>query len=114
VTIVNLGMDMEITPKLRSINNINYLWFDSTKILEQFTFQDKIRPEIGLDISTGIEYRPFHNDNVVIEAGVATLIPGDGLHDLYGITDPFDLLHIQGDTRAPTMVAAFMDLALTF
>jgi hypothetical protein len=85
----NLGMDFEITPKLRAITNANYLLFDRTEVLETFTFQDDISHRIGTDLSLGLEYRPLLNDNIVFEGGFASLIPSGGLRDLYGEYDPF-------------------------
>src|SRR5262249_48804641 len=40
--LVNLGLDLEVTPKLRVINNANFMWFDKTNVLETFLFQDNI------------------------------------------------------------------------
>lgn len=111
--LVNVGMDFEVTPKMKVITNANHLWFDSTEILEQFTFQDHIRSEIGYDLSVGVEYRPFLNDNVVFTGGFSSLIPGRGFDDLYGIGD---LLRPFGDQKieAPTLYAAFLEMALVF
>ena len=80
----NVGMDMELTPRARLIHNLNLLWFDRTQVLEQFTFQGGISHHIGTDISTGIEYRPRLNDNLIVLAGVSGLIPGQGFEDLFG------------------------------
>ena len=113
LTLVNLGMDFEVTPKLRVITNANHLWFNSTRILEQFVFQDRIRPEIGFDLSVGTEYRPFHNDNAIFIGGFAALIPGNGLDDLFGITDPFFKEEITR-TSVPTMYQVFAEMILTF
>ena len=49
--LVNCGMDFDVTPKLKLISNVNFLWFDSTNVLEQFVFQDKIHRHIGTDLS---------------------------------------------------------------
>ncbi len=81
--LVNAGIDMDLTPKLRSINNVNFLWFCDTDPLSQFTFQNEIDHQIGTDLSTGIEYRPFLNNNVIITAGVSMLHAGEGFEDLY-------------------------------
>ncbi|HET6575064.1 MAG TPA: hypothetical protein VFG68_15765, partial [Fimbriiglobus sp.] len=67
--LVNAGVDFEITPKLRSINNCNFLWFDKTKVLETFAFQPGIDRELGTDLSTGLEYRPLLNNNVILLTG---------------------------------------------
>jgi hypothetical protein len=79
----NLGADFDITPKLRSINNINFLWFNHTQTLQTFTFQQQIRDYIGTDISTGLEYRPLLNNNIIMMFGAATLLPGSGFSDIY-------------------------------
>src|SRR5437764_4061322 len=36
--LLNFGVDMDLTPKWKWVNNANFLWFESTKVLEQFTF----------------------------------------------------------------------------
>jgi hypothetical protein len=79
----NVGMDLDLTPKLRMINNCNFLLFDKTNVLEQFLFDGNIHREIGVDISSGFEYRPFLSNNVIFKAGVAGLLPGRGFKEIY-------------------------------
>lgn len=102
--LLNFGFDADITPKVKSISNVNFLWFDQTNVLEQFVFQSHIDGRIGTDLSTGIEYRPFLNDNVILVGGVSWLIPGEGFKDLY--------TRFAGDTG--TFVASFLQVALTY
>jgi hypothetical protein len=111
----NVGMDFEVTPKLRLISNANFLWFDTTEVLETFVFQDNIDRRIGTDLSLGLEYRPFHNDNVIIIAGTAWLIPGAGFDDLFGITDPFNVFSAQNkNIDVDTMSSNFLEVVLTY
>ena len=100
----NVGMDADLTPKLRSITNVNFLWFDQTEVLEQFVFQSDINTRIGADLSTGVEYRPYLNNNVIFVGGISMLIPGSGFNDLYA--------PIRGEVN--TLVAGFANLALTY
>jgi hypothetical protein len=79
----NLGADADITPTLTAIFNTNFLWFESTKVLETFLFDGGIRNSIGTDISLGFEYRPLASNNVQFTLGLATLIPGAGFQALY-------------------------------
>jgi|GEM_PF-260889 len=109
----NLGMDFELTPKLRLITNANYLEFAHTAVLEAFTFQSGIDETIGVDLSAGFEYRPFLNDNVLIEAGYAALITGRGFDDLYGKTEPFTTANAS-NYKASTLHQAFVQMALTY
>jgi len=100
----NLGADFDITPKLRSINNLNLLWFNHTETLQTLVFQQQIRDYIGTDISSGVEYRPLLNNNIIMTFGAATLLPGDGFADLYS--------RLTG--RANPMFQVFAKLALAF
>ncbi len=102
--LVNFGIDFDVTQKLRLISNVNFLWFDSTNVLEQFTFQADIHRFIGTDLSLGAEYRPFLNNNAIIEAGIAGLVPGIGFQDLYN----------NSDGNVSTQVAGFLNMSLTY
>jgi len=82
IFIVNAGLDVETTPKLRTFLNANYLSFVHTEPLEKFLQQPDIDNNIGFDLSLGVFYRPLLNNNIIITAGVATLIPGRGFKEL--------------------------------
>jgi hypothetical protein len=101
----NLGMDLDLTPKLRMIMNANYLMFDETEVLSAFTFQGDVDNEIGVDLSCGFEWRPFHNDNAIMLFGVSALIPDEGFKDLYAEFN-------DGDTD--TLFASFFEMILTY
>jgi Carboxypeptidase regulatory-like domain len=84
IFLANVGANFDITPKLRGFVNVNYLRFERTETLEQILFQAPIRHSIGFDSSIGVRYRPPLTENIAITAGAATLIPGQGLKDIYG------------------------------
>lgn len=102
--LVNGGIDLDITPKLRSINNLNFLWFEKTNVLEQFLFQDKLDREIGFDLSSGLEYRPLLNNNIIIVCGVSAFIPANGFRQIYNRLGK----HVE------TLGAAFIEVTLTY
>lgn len=83
VAILSLGLDAELTPKLRASGTASYLRFDTTEVLELLTFQAPIDEEIGFDLSLGLRYRPFLNNNAVLVGGVAALLPGRGFGAIY-------------------------------
>lgn len=83
LTLYNLGVDADVTPKLRAFFNYNYLRLNRTEPLELVLFQPRIRHEIGHDFGTGFIYRPFLNENVVLAMGVSGLKPGTGFTDIY-------------------------------
>jgi Carboxypeptidase regulatory-like domain len=83
IFLANVGANFDITPKLRGFVNVNYLRFERTEALEQILFQAPIRHSIGFDSSIGVRYRPPLTENIAITAGAATLIPSQGLKDIY-------------------------------
>src|SRR5262249_6735487 len=61
----SLGVDLDLTPRLRMVNNLNFLWFDQTNVLEQYLFQARIHRFIGYDLSVGFDYRPLASENAI-------------------------------------------------
>lgn len=102
--LVNAGFDADLTPKVKWINNANYLWFNQTATLETYTFQSDIRSQIGLDLSSGIEYRPWLNNNAIIVGGISGLVVGQGFRDLY---QP-----LNGDV--PNLAAGFLEASFEY
>jgi hypothetical protein len=99
--LLSAGVDLDLTPKLRVEATANYLRFDHTEVLELLLFQAPIHTAIGWDLSLGARYRPLLSNNVVLLAGVATLLPGTGFKDIYG------------PQRGP-LFGTFADLVLSF
>jgi hypothetical protein len=95
----NFGFDVEITPRLKSINNYNLMWFDKTAPLETFLFQEHIHHFIGADLSSGLEYRPALSNNLLLTFGFAVLLPGQGFKDIYSrfmnVADPLISTFVQ-------------------
>lgn len=81
--IYNLGTDFDITPKLKVLANVSWLRFADTQVLKELEHDNKIGRDIGLDYSIGVQYRPFLNNNAIINFGAAALTPGNGFRDLY-------------------------------
>jgi hypothetical protein len=89
VFIYGLGIDAEITPKLRSFFNANYIRLAETDTVKTALLTDKADAEIGFDLSLGLQYRPLLSDNIIVSAGFGALIPGEGFKDIYkSNTDP--------------------------
>jgi hypothetical protein len=81
--LAGVGVDAELTPKLRAILNANYLRFDNTASLETLLFQPGIQKDIGIDYGVGVLYRPLLSENIVVTAGFTGLIPGSGFKTIY-------------------------------
>jgi len=92
IQLATVGLDVELTPRLKAIFTGNYLRFDAVESLQTVLFQETISHEIGTDLSAGFRYRPFISNNVVIVGGAAALIPGQGFKDIYERNDP--LYHV--------------------
>jgi hypothetical protein len=78
----NGGLDMELTPKLRTSLNVSLVRFQATETLRRLLFQDNVSRAAGVDYSLGAQYRPWLNDNVVLTAGVSLFTPGTGFKQL--------------------------------
>ena len=67
--LVNLGVDFDLTPKLRLINNVNFLWFDQTASWSSSSSRATSTSSSAPTSALGFEYRPLLNNNVIIIAG---------------------------------------------
>ncbi len=85
----NVGVDADITPKLRAIANVSYLQFANTNVIKVLLHDNKISSDLGIDCSLTFLYRPLLNNNIVITAGGAALIPGKGFRDIYTSEIPY-------------------------
>ena len=74
VFLVGVGAEIEVTPKLRSFLNANYIRFVETDPIKTALLTDKIAHELGYDLSLGFQYRPVLTDNIIISAGFGVLI----------------------------------------
>ncbi|MGH7803754.1 MAG: hypothetical protein ACREQJ_05355 [Candidatus Binatia bacterium] len=99
IIVSNVGFDFELTPKLRAVVNVNYLRFAETDTLELVLEQADIDPNVGIDYSIGIQYRPLLIDNVILVASAAALTPFEGLREIL---------------RDQTLFSTFVAVTLTF
>lgn len=83
VFIAGLGLEAEVTPKLKAFANANYIRLTAMDTIRTALLTEKIDAELGWDLSIGIQYRPFLTDNVLISTGFGVLIPGRGYKDIY-------------------------------
>jgi hypothetical protein len=83
IFIYNAGLDVEVTQKIKTVFNVNYLRFHRTESLEYLLFQPRIRKEIGYDLSMGVVYRPLLINNIQFTFGAATLLTGRGFRDIF-------------------------------
>ena len=81
--LIGFGADADLTPQIRMLGNISKLDFINTSSLAVLRNQLISSKDLGLDISVGIQYRPFMTQNIVFNASAAALLPGRGLKQLY-------------------------------
>lgn len=79
----NAGVDVEVTQRLKTIFNVNYLRFHRTEPLEYVLFQNRIRHDIGIDYSVGVTFRPLLINNITLTFGASTLQTGRGFRDIF-------------------------------
>jgi hypothetical protein len=83
LVLIGMGADADITPELRVLGNISKLDFVHTETLSVLRNQRVTSKALGIDVSAGIQYRPFMSQNIVFNASAAALVPGAGLKQLY-------------------------------
>jgi len=88
VVLAGLGLDMDVTPKLRATLNGNSVYFQNTAVIEAARNQANIDKHIGYDVSLSLTYRPLMSQNIVLRASYAKLIAGDGFDALFPDESP--------------------------
>ncbi len=83
VLLLGVGSEIEVTPRLRSFLNFNYIRFVETDPIKTALLTQKVAHDLGFDLSLGVQYRPLLTDNIIISAGFGVLIPGKGFKDIY-------------------------------
>jgi len=83
IFIYNGGADIEITPKLRGVLNLNVIRFDHTEPLELILLQAPIHKGVGVDSGLGVTYRPPLTENMVITGAFNAFSPGQGFRDIF-------------------------------
>jgi hypothetical protein len=83
ILILNAGLEAKVTQEVKLEANANWMRFAHTDALELVLNDDRIRAEIGWDLSVGAQIRPWLTDNVIITSGIAFLLPARGFRDLY-------------------------------
>ena len=117
VFIMGIGAEAELTPKVRLLLEFNKLRFHHTETLQQVLFQERIRPDLGWDLSAGIRWRPLLIDNVIVNIGGATFIGGEGFRDIYQ-RETFNFgpngLEKNKTTRNTILYSGFVSVTLTY
>ena len=81
-----IGADFDVLPQLRLFSNINKLYFMDTSSLSVLRNQYVSSADIGIDYSVGFHWRPYYNQNLLVNGSAAILQFGDGMKQLYGNT----------------------------
>ena len=81
--IFGYGLDADITPKLRSFVNVNYVRTVDTATTELVLFTNHASNDFGLDCSAGFEWRPLLTENIILTAGAGFFVPRWGYKDIY-------------------------------
>ncbi|MBZ5674773.1 MAG: carboxypeptidase-like regulatory domain-containing protein [Acidobacteriia bacterium] len=83
IFIYNAGADVEITPKLRGVLNLNVIRFQDTEPLELILLQAPIHHGVGVDSGLGVTYRPPLTENMVITGAFNAFSPAQGFRDIF-------------------------------
>jgi hypothetical protein len=83
IFVYNGGADVEITPKLRGVLNVNFIRFHQTEPLELILLQAPVHHGVGVDSGLGITYRPPLTENMVITGAFNAFSPAEGFRDIF-------------------------------
>jgi len=112
-----IGADIDVTPKTKAFFEANYIRFQHTQPLQLILFQDRIRNEVGWDLSLGLRWRPLLTDNIIVNVGGAAFVGGDGFKDIYQ-TKEFVFgasgLQEKSSSHTQTLYSTFLSVTLTF
>jgi len=110
IFVYNVAAEAEMTPKLRTIFNLNYSHFHHTEPLSELLFQPDIRKAIGLDYGVGALFRPFLSENWIVSAGFSSLVPGTGFRDIYSSNCSTGMC----GAKSKILYSAFVKLKFTY
>jgi hypothetical protein len=79
----NAAVDLDITPRLKGVVNLNLIRFVHTEPLELLLFQNNIHAGVGADSGIGLVYRPALSENITITGVVNGFVPFQGFKDIY-------------------------------
>jgi hypothetical protein len=88
IILLGLGTDIEVTPRVRAFLNANHIRFAETESIQTALFTNQIDSDFGIDLSIGFQWRPLLTDNIIVSAGYALFLPGQGFDDIYRNTVP--------------------------
>jgi hypothetical protein len=81
--LLGFGVDMDLTPQLRTSLNLNSVHFADTRILEITRKQSGLDSHIGYDASLSLIWRPLATQNIVLRAAYGALLPGGSYKSLF-------------------------------
>ena len=81
---LGIGADVDLTPQLRVFGNITDLSFMNTSSLGAMLNEAPPPKHIGVDASVGMHWRPFFNQNVIVNGSIGALFPGGAIKQMYG------------------------------
>ena len=83
VQLLGGAVDFEFTPKLRAQVGGNYLLFTDTSVIETYLQLPDVGKEIGAEMFSGLQYRPFLNNHFIVRLGYSLFFPGEGFERIY-------------------------------
>jgi hypothetical protein len=83
VFIYGVGTEMTLTPTLKLFLNANYIRMVDVQTVDFALHTANVTPGVGYDLSGGIQWRPLLTENVIVSAGLGSLIPLDGYRRIY-------------------------------
>tara|TARA_E500000178_G_scaffold356612_1_gene436050 strand:+ start:9966 stop:12158 length:2193 start_codon:yes stop_codon:yes gene_type:complete len=85
--LLGVGVDIDVLPELRLVSNLSHYRFMKTEILGALRNEKAPNQSLGTELVLGVQWRPFFNQNFIVNASTAYLKYGSGLKQLFGNRD---------------------------
>jgi len=114
--IFGYGLDADITPKIKSFVNVNYIRTVTTEPTELVRFTNHSSNDFALDCSAGFEWRPLLTENIILTAGAGFLVPRWGYKFIYrtNTVPVFGYPQAAAGSVDPFLYSGIVTLTLTY
>ena len=114
IILFGVGNEIDLTPRVRLFANVNKVRFAENESLQTALSTNQASPDLGTDLSLGMQWRPLLTDNIIISAGSSVFLPGQGYKDIYRDTTPFIPGLSAPPEEIPNLQSAVIAVTLTY
>jgi len=109
IILFGVGNEIDLTPRVRLFANANKVRLAEMESVQATQYPIEVNsPDLGTDLSLGVQWRPLLTDNIIVSAGYSVFLPGQGYKELFRDNAPF----IPGLSEPPTQPPSQLQSAI--